>query len=82
MQHIMRVLFKYVSGVGSLITSQKYHPLLTMIVMSQKLWFERDVIPKVLVSILAEDGNDDEITDESHSVDDYDKDENEEYNDY
>ena len=37
---------------------------------------------KVLVSILAEDGNDDEITDESHSVDDYDKDENEEYNDY
>ena len=61
-QHIMRVLFKYVSSAGPLITSKKSPPFLTMIIMSQKLWFEGDAIPKVLVGILEEDGNDDEIT--------------------
>ena len=35
-----------------------------------------------LVGILEEDGNDDEMTDETHNVDDYDEDKNEEYDDY
>ena len=46
-------------------------------VMSQNLWFEGFFIPKALVGILEEDGNDEEITDEIHSVEDYDEDENE-----
>ena len=45
--------------------------------MSQKLWFEGDVIRKALVGILEEDGNDEEITDETHSVEGYDEGENE-----
>jgi len=53
-----------------------------MLVMSQKLWFEGDVIPNVLVGILEEEANDRENTDETQSVGDYDKDENEEYGDY
>ena len=52
-------------------------PLVTILVMSQKLWFEGVVIPKALVGILEEDGNDEKITDETHSVEDYDEDENE-----
>ena len=50
-----------------------------MLIMSQKPWFEGDIIPKALVGILEEDGNYEEITDETYSVDDYDEDENEEY---
>ena len=44
------------------------------------LCFEGDVIPMVLVDILEENGNE-EITDEIHTVDDYDEDENDEYDD-
>ena len=58
----MRVIFKYVSGIRPLITSQSYLPLVTILT---KLWFEGDVIPKALVGILEEDGNDEEITDET-----------------
>ena len=47
----------------------------------EPLWFEGDVIPMVLVDILEENGNDKEITDEIHTVDDYDEDENDEYDD-
>ena len=47
----------------------------------EPLWFEGDVIPMVLVDILEENGNDEEITDEIYTVDDYDEDENDEYND-
>jgi len=53
-----------------------------LIIMSQKLWFEGDVNPTVPNGILEKDGNDKEITDETHTVDDYDEDENKEYNDY
>ena len=53
-----------------------------MLIMSQKLWFEGYVIPKVLVGTLEEEANNRENTDETHSVDDYDEDENEEYGDY
>ena len=35
----------------------------------------------VLVDILKEKGNGEEITDEIHTVDDYDEDENDEYDD-
>ena len=35
----------------------------------------------VLVDILEENGNDEEITDEIQTVDDYDEDENDEYDD-
>ena len=45
----------------------------------EPLWFEGDVIPMVLVDILEENWNDEEITDEIHTVDDYDEDENDEY---
>ena len=51
-QHITIVIFKYVSGVAPLITSQRYLPLVAILIMSQKLWFEGDVIPKALVGIL------------------------------
>jgi len=61
----MRVIFKYVSGVQPLITSQRYISLVTILVMSQKLWIEGDVIPKALVGILEKDRNDEEITDET-----------------
>ena len=44
-------------------------------------WFERDIIPMVLVDILVANGNDEEITDEIHTVDDYDEQENGEYDD-
>ena len=47
----------------------------------EPLWFEGDVIPMVLVDILEENGNDEEITYEIHTVDDYDEDENDEYGD-
>ena len=47
----------------------------------EPLWFEGDVIPMVLVDILEKNGNGEEITDEIHSVDDYDEDENDEYGD-
>ena len=47
----------------------------------EPLWFEGDVIPMVLVDILEENWNDEEITDKIHSVDDYDNDENDEYDD-
>ena len=43
--------------------------------------FEGDVIPMVLVDILEDNGNDEEITDEIHTVDDYDQDENDDYDD-
>ena len=74
-QNIIRVIFKYVYEAGSLITYKMYPPL-TILIMSQKLWF--------YIFILYEDGNDEDITDETHSVDDYDEDENEneEYDDY
>ena len=45
--------------------------------MSQELWFEGDVISNALFGIVEEDGNDKEITDETHSVEDYNEDENE-----
>ena len=45
------------------------------------LCFEGDVIPMVLVDIFEENGNGEEITDEIHTVDDYDEDENDEYDD-
>jgi len=44
-------------------------------------WFDGDVIPMVLVDILEENGNGEEITDEIHTVGDYDEDENDEYDD-
>ena len=48
----------------------------------EPLCFERDVIPMVLVDILEENGNGEEITDEIHTVDDYDdEEENDEYDD-
>ena len=47
----------------------------------EPLWFEGDVIPMVLVDILEDNWNDEEITDEIHTVDDYDEDENDEYDD-
>jgi len=47
----------------------------------EPLSFEGDVIPMVLTDILDENGNDEEITDEIHTVDDYDEDENDEYDD-
>ena len=47
----------------------------------EPLWFDGDIIPMVLVHILDENGNDEEITDEIHTVDDYDEDENDEYDD-
>ena len=72
-QNIIRVIFKYVYEAGSLITS-KIYPHLTIFIMSQKLWF--------YILLLDEDGNYAEITDETHSVDDYDEDENEEYDNY
>ena len=76
-QHITRVIFKYISGARPLdhfpeIPFPRDHS-----VMSQNLWFEGFFIPKALVGILEEDGNDEEITDEIHSVEDYDEDENE-----
>jgi len=43
----------------------------------ERLWFEGDIIPKVLVNILEENGNYEDITDEIHTVDDYD--ENDDY---
>ena len=70
-------MFKYVSGAGPVFTSQRYPPLVSILIMSQNLWFEGDVIRKALVGILEEDGNDEEITDETHSVEGYDEDENE-----
>ena len=48
----------------------------------EPLWFEGDVISMDLVDILEENCNDEEITDEIHTVDDYDEDENDEYDDY
>ena len=59
-----------------MITSKKYPPPLTVIIMSQKLWFECDVIRKDLVGILEEDINDEQSTHESHSVEGYDEHEN------
>ena len=47
----------------------------------EPLWFEGDGIPMVVVHILEGNGNDEEITYEIHTVDDYDEDENEEYAD-
>ena len=47
----------------------------------EPLWFEEDVIPMVLVDILEENGSDKKITDEIHTVDGYDEDENDEYGD-
>ena len=47
----------------------------------EPLFFKGDIIPTVLVYILEENGNDEEITDEIHTVYDYDKDENDEYDD-
>ena len=73
---------KYVSGAGLSKNFQKYRPLLPLVIMSQKReklephWFERDIIPMVLVDILEDNGNDEEITDEIHIVDEYDEDEN------
>ena len=57
--HHERNMFKYVSGAGPLFTSQKYPPLVTILIMPQKLWFEGDVIREALIGILEEDGNDD-----------------------
>ena len=45
------------------------------------LCFEGDVIPMVLVDILKENGNGEETIDEIYTVDDYDEDENDEYDD-
>ena len=56
--HHERNMFKYVSGAGPLFTSQRYPPLVTILIMSQKLWFEGDVTRNTLVGILEEDGND------------------------
>ena len=50
-KHIMR------ETAGPLFTSQGYPPLVTILIMSQKLWFEGDVIRKALVGILEENGN-------------------------
>ena len=47
----------------------------------EPFWFEGDIIPMVLVDILEENGNDEEITYEIHTVGDYDEDENDEYDD-
>ena len=78
-QQITRVILKYVSDTGPLINSQGYPRFVTMriYIMSQKLWFEGGVIPKALVGILEEVGNGEEITYETHSVENYDEDENE-----
>ena len=67
---------------GPLFTSQGYPPLVTILIMSQKLWFDGDVIRKTLVGILEEDGSDESFTDETHSAEGYDEDENEECDDY
>ena len=48
-QHITR------ERAGRLFTSQGYPPLVTFLIMSQKLWFEGDVIRKTLVGILEEE---------------------------
>ena len=80
-QHIVRVMFKHVPGAWPMIPSQIYPPVVTMLIMSQKLWFKGNVIPETLVGIL-EDGSDEYITHDTHSVDDYDEDETEEYDDY
>ena len=45
------------------------------------LCFDGDVIPMVLVDILKENGNGEETTDEIHTVDDYDEEENDVYYD-
>ena len=55
--HHERNIFKYVSGAGPLFTSRGYPPLVTILIMSQKLCFEGDVIRKVLVGILEKDEN-------------------------
>ena len=62
---------------------QKYRPLFHGYLVTEAgklepLWFEGDIIPMVLVDILEENGNDEEITDTIHIVD---EDENDEYDD-
>ena len=74
--HHERNIFKFVSGAGPLFTSQRYPPLVIILVMSHKLWFERDIIRKALVGILMM-MNDEYIIDETHNVEGYDEDENE-----
>ena len=54
-----------------------YH--VTKVGKMEPLCFEGNVIPMVLVDILEEKRNGEEITDEIHTVDDYDENENDEY---
>jgi len=61
--HHERHISKYISGAGLSITSQRYPPLVTILIVSRKLWFKGDVIRKALVGVLEEDGNDEWITD-------------------
>ena len=51
-------MFKYVSSVGPLFTSYEHPPVVTILIMSHKLWFDGDVIRKALLGILKKDGND------------------------
>jgi len=57
-QHITRVIIQYVSGAGLLITSQRY-PRDHAYHVTETVVRGGDVIPKALVDILEEDGNDD-----------------------